>query len=387
MKTKLFMTVLVVLTLAAALSGQTGIAQAESPCNPAFVSQSGNVIMVNPNGFDDTANIQCAFDATLGLGPGVRVVLAAGTFHTGQITATNFDGTFTGQGAGATIITNLPNLYVTPQDVYIAPPSPENPWPALFAFVDGNIAISDLAILVKGDNPTTGWSFFGIEPPPTELALGIAILGTRANVRAERILIEGEAMENSLYGYNLINGIYFEGFMGEMPWAPISGTFEVYDSTFRHLASPVPVLNTINSTIIVNHNIMQDVFDATDASAIVNTQITVSHNQVDGALFGFWMYGEPSNANSSLVIKNNIYRADYGILLTYGPGGECLILGNNVQHTTEAGIYLDEFVTGCTVVGGSNKTDVLDLGSGNTLTGVNRLQGGIGPTIQSLLKP
>ncbi len=386
MKSKLILTILVALTLVVTLSGQTtGLAQAESLCDPAYVTQAEKIITVSPNGSNDTANIQCAFDVSLGLGQGAHVMLTAGTFHVGQITVNNFDGAFTGQGARETIITNLPNLYVTYQDFYLQPPSADNPWPGLFLFVNGNIAISDLAILVKGNNPTTGWTFFGIDPPPTELALGIGILGTHANAKIERILIEGEVMENSLYGYNLINGIYFEGFMGELPWAPISGTFEVYSSTFRHLASAAPVFNAVDSTVIISGNRMQDMFYGADIGEIVNTDITVSQNKVDGALFGYWMYGP--NTNSNLLIKNNSFFTTYGVMMEYGPGGECLMLGNNLQHTSEAGIFLSEYVSGCTVVGGPNKTNVVDLGSGNTLIGVNNIGVKVGPTIRHLLRP
>lgn len=389
MKSKMFLTVLTALALIMVLTGNAGSVSAGG-CDPAFVLQSGKVLSVLPNGVDDTANLQCVFDAATAIGADVQVRLSAGTFHTAQVVVNGFDGTFAGVGADATVITNLPNLYVTPVDMYLNPPSATNPWASLIAFVGGNIAISDLAIKITGDHPTMGWTIFGIDPPLTELAQAIVVLGSEAYVKVERVLVEGELMDNSLYGYNLINGIYFEGFMGEPPWAPISGSFEVYDSTFKHMASGSPVFNLINSTVTISRNKYQDTgFDAADTTELINTNLAFTHNQVDGALFGFWVYTNiTESSGSNLLIRNNVFHATYGIYFegTFGAGNKCLLKGNNVQNVTDIGIYLGPGVSGCTVIGGSNKTNVLDLGTGNILVGVNNMGTGVGPTIQHFLK-
>jgi hypothetical protein len=388
MKSKLVLTILTVLTLVLTMAGTASIASAGTGCDPAHVQRSGNVIVVQPNGVDDTANLQCAFDVALTVGAGAQVRLSPGVFHTAQVVVNDFDGSFTGAGADATVIANIPNLYVTPVDFYIDPPSATKPWPSLFSFVNGNIAISDLAIKVSGDNPTMGWTIFGIDPPLKELTLAIVIVGTEAHVRVERVLIEGETMANSLYGYNLINGIYFEGNIGELPCPPLSGSFEVYNSTFRHLASPAPVYNLENATVIISHNRFEDVFDGADATDLVNSSVSITHNQVDGALFGFWFYpGWSINVGSKILLKNNVFHSTYGMILegVFGEGNQCLILGNNVQDVTDIGVYLGADVTGCTVVGGKSKTNVLDLGTGNIVVGVNNMGAGVGPTISDFI--
>ena len=75
----------------------------------------------------------------------------------------------------ATIIQNLPNLFVTPDNsLLIGPPSAANPWPSLLAFVNGDIAVRDLAIQITGAEPTTPWSLslvgavgpFEVSPTP-----------------------------------------------------------------------------------------------------------------------------------------------------------------------------------------------------------------------------
>jgi hypothetical protein len=337
---------------------------------------------------NDTANLQCALDAAVSSGPGVRVRLSSGIFHTAQIVVSGFQGKFTGNGAKNTVITNLPNLYVTPVDMYFNPPSADNPWPSLFAFVNGDFVISDLAIHIIGDNGTTGWTIFGIDPPIIELAHAVVILGTEADAKIERVLVEGELMENSLLGYNLINGIFFEGFIGEVS-PPISGSFQVYASTFRLVASGTPVVNLSNSAVVISRNTFEDVFLGMDGGDFINSNLEFSHNNVNSVI-GFDLYNTfaTEDVGSTFLIKSNVFRGAIGpaFEMTFGEGNDCLLQGNNVQNVTDIGIFLGEGIHGCTVVGGNNKTNVLDLGTGNILVGVNNMGTGVGPDIQTFMK-
>jgi hypothetical protein len=45
----------------------------------AYVTANGSVFTVEPNGVDDTDNLQCAFDAAVAAGPGSVVELVEGT--------------------------------------------------------------------------------------------------------------------------------------------------------------------------------------------------------------------------------------------------------------------------------------------------------------------
>jgi hypothetical protein len=84
-----------------------------APCSAGIVVQHGQTFTVLPTGVDDTANLQCAFDSAVAKGPGA-VQLEEGTYHIRQIVVNNFKGSFTGAGAQRSVLTNLPNLYVTP---------------------------------------------------------------------------------------------------------------------------------------------------------------------------------------------------------------------------------------------------------------------------------
>lgn len=387
MKTKLFTTISLVLTLMFTLVWTASAVFAEPACDPDYVTQSGNVISVEPTGLDDTANLQCALDLAIVYGAGAKVQLEEGVFRTGQIVANNFQGEFTGAGMEKTKLYNIPNLYVTLEDFYFVPPSVENPWPSLFSFVGGNFNFSDLSIHVVGDTPTTGWTVWGIDPPLKELAVAICILGTEANANIEGVLIEGEFMEDTLFGYNLINGIFLEGFIGEPP-PPISGKFSIQDSTFRRMASGTPVANVTDANIVISHNTYEEVQFAMDGGTFNDSYLEFSHNRID-AVVGFDLYDffTPMDIGSSFLIKNNIFRGEMGVAFeqTFGEGNQCLILGNNVQLVTDIGIYLGPGTERCIVVGGSNKTNVLDLGIDNVLTGVDNIGSGIKPDT-SLLK-
>jgi hypothetical protein len=357
-------------------------------CDPAFVTKSGSVFTVKPTTVDDTANLQCAFDLASAAGPGVTVRLLGGTYHTAQIVVNDFHGTFTGKGLKNTLVTNLPNLYVTPVDVIFNPPSVANPWPNLISFVEGDILVSNMAFHIKGgEDETTGWSIFGMTI--TELANAVSFIGQQMDVRVNAILVEGEAMENTLYGYSLINGVSFQGYFAEPPM-PISGTFTVRNSILRTMGSGTPTASTSNASVLITRNTYENVFFSMDAADYDNSRLEFSYNKVNNAVFGLDLYNSwwPETSNSEFLIKNNVFYGTYGPVIepSMGSGNTCLLIGNNVQNVTDIGIYLGAYTNGCTVVGGSNTTNVLDEGTGNILVGVNNMGAGIGPTIQTLFR-
>jgi hypothetical protein len=108
------------------------------------------------------------------------------------------------------------------------------------------------------------------------------------------------------------------------------------------------------------------------------------------AVIGFDLYNTFSaeDVGSAFLIKNNVFRGAIGPAFeqTFGIGNSCLIVGNNVEKVADHGIYLGPGITGCTVIGGNNKTNVLDLGAGNVLVGTNNIGSGVGPAIQPFMK-
>lgn len=376
MNSRFRLSVCLAIVLAILVTSGSTVTVASPSCNSTFVSQAGNVITVRPTDMDDTANMQCAFDLAVDAGPGKQVQLLAGTFRTKQIVVNKFSGRFTGAGADKTIVTNLPRLSVTRVDMYFNPPSATNPWPSLISFVDGDIVISDLAIRIVGSEPTTGWTIFGLDPPLKEMAIAIGILGTKANARVTNVLVEGEALPNSLYGYNLINGIYFEGFIGESP-APMSGTFSVTDSTFRRVASGAPVSNLSGASVFISQTRNEDVNSGLDAMDIVNSNLVFTHNTMDGftGLQCGYLYNlfNKETSGSNLLIANNVCRGTNpeakGFVLetTFAKGNKCLLVGNNVLGVKGVGYSLDRGISGCTIIGDGHPTKAINLGADNKL--------------------
>jgi parallel beta-helix repeat protein len=342
-----------------------------APCNATFVVQLGRMITVLPTGLDDTENLQCAFNSAATVAPGTTVRLDEGTYYTRQIVVNDFEGTFIGAGADRSVLTNLPNLHVTPVNMYFNPPSADNPWPTLVAFVGGNFLVSDLGIRITGARPTTGWSIFGI-PTLYEMAHGIVVLGIRANAFFSRVTIEGEPAQNTLLGYNLINGIFFEGFIGEVS-PPISGSYVVHDSTFRHLGSGTPIYNVSDASILVSRNNSKDVFLGMDGGGLLDSTYDFSSNTVEGS-YGIDLYDVAATVqqitSSKMLIRNNVFSGQYGVYLdsTFAGGTECLVEANNFQNVTNIGIYLGPGTSYCTVAG-NTQTTIVDLGTDNKIVG------------------
>lgn len=289
MKTKFLLTVFVVISLVGGMAIATNTVSANTPCDSAYVTQLGSVITVKPTGIDDTANIQCAFDAAVIMGSGAKVRLTSGTFYTAQIVVTNFHGMFEGNGMKNSVVMNLPNLYVTPEDVILQPPSEENPWPILISFLESDVTMSDLAFHISGENATQGWTIFGMYPPIIELSEAVAFFGGEANASVNRVLVEGEPMENALFGYSLINGIAYVGYFDIPEPHRISGTFTVSESVFRNIGSASPVTSYSNASILIRHNTYENVVFGQEVTDCLNSSFEFSSNKLD-AVIGIDLY-------------------------------------------------------------------------------------------------
>jgi hypothetical protein len=168
----------------------------------------------------------------------------------------------------------------------------------------------------------------------------------------------------------------------------------------QHSASPfyldIPWYSP--SRYVVSHNTFHTAGYA-DAVGLVDyatyftgktVEAVVSHNRItlDGTSFG-GIFGVA--AQDVLVANNKI--SGSGLAGIYfgqnGPATGWTLVGNNVQGVDAdvAPIWLGEYTSGCTVVGGGNQTNVLDEGTDNTITGVNTRGGNPpGPAIQEAMQ-
>ena len=132
-------------------------------CDPTYVTQVGNTFIVAPTGGDDTANLQCAFDAAGAAGPGSTVQLMDGTYSIGRIAVDEFHGSFVGAGKEQTTITTVPDLDCS------------GGWPELMAFRKG-ISMADLTFDISNPHPCVPWehAFMGMRD---DLAVIVAVVG------------------------------------------------------------------------------------------------------------------------------------------------------------------------------------------------------------------
>ena len=97
------------------------------------------VFTVEPNGVDDTHNLNIAFADAINAGPGSVVQLVEGEYYIGFIEVREFEGIFKGAGKNKTIITSLTELDITPLvSQYL------NTY--LLKFVGGDVYMSDMTI-------------------------------------------------------------------------------------------------------------------------------------------------------------------------------------------------------------------------------------------------
>jgi len=361
-----------------------------SPMSLVAAAPSSHTITVPPSGSNDTANIQAAFNACVAFGPHCNVELEKGTYYTAQIAVNGFQGNFVGMGQGLTIVQALPNLsppapqYNTPTSPFWAgPPGPANPWPVLFTFVGGSFGISQMAFIEPYASPisTPGWFF----PGGSEwysLAGMIYFVGLQANVVMDHVTVQGAA-GNSPFGYNINNGIFYEGFILPASYTdplrdvlPISGTILVTDSKFDTLASGQDFENLANAQVTASSNNFNNVLFALYVADLSNTKADFSSNTATAvsAFSAFWADQGLYVSNllpSKVSITNNDFQVGQGAsavsLYDYGANTLNAVVSGNVLRTdTSCGCYDQTNPVYSVVVSQSLKS--LSV-SGNTILG------------------
>jgi hypothetical protein len=239
MKTRVLFLCLAALAIFALLIGLPGAAQAQAvgPCGPTVV-QSGNVFTITPNGFDDTASIQCALDAAAAAGPGSTVQLVKGTFYTRLIDVNGFNGTLKGMGIDKTKIEALPDLNCAE-------------YPALLNIKTDKIRVADLTISIPSEAPCSqqdGGILFAV------LSINRTFTDTcdsneiqKTDVTVDSVAIHGNTGDivDTGLASNVVVGIDFESpdnwniLDCPNPGARLGGTFRVFRSRIDQVLFPV----------------------------------------------------------------------------------------------------------------------------------------------------
>jgi len=258
-----------------------------------------------PNGTDDTANLQTAFDTCVAHGSGCTVQLAAGNYLTKQLVTYNFLGTLKGKGRDKTVIEALPNLPVNLPDFSVQAPCMPNPttclWPSLIMFVDGDIRISDISIKVTAPpgTATTGWFYGGSEY--TDLIDTLRFMGQRrTNAYIDRVAIEGLPDDSpTSWGFNVINGVIYTG---ELPRSQtpfdyyfLSGTLAVRNSSFKTMFDGVSQDGFLKESRVTvggsrsQGNVFENLYVGIDMEASESSIFDISYNTSSGIWYSMWV--------------------------------------------------------------------------------------------------
>jgi len=375
----------VLLSTVAILLLGTGMARAS--CDPSFVRQNGRIITVLPTNSDDTANLQCAFALGSRM-PGVVLQLIKGTYITGRLKVDGFVGIFRGAGMKSTTIRNSDTpIYVTPDDFYQTDPN-SNAYapPILIVFLGGDYTVSDLTVSIVGAEPATDWSIFGVRNwlghGVKSLAAPFVILGSptgngyrQANAAFYRVKVTGQLSNDPIYGYNLYNGVFAEGFVGP-ELQPLKGRFSVRNSIFDTVGSPSPVENLQDSLVSLSGNTLNNVVIGGEVVDLKHTVYEFSNNAVTGST-GVQMYDSCLGAQwncgmdgSELIISNNQFQSTDGVLIdaSFSGGTTALVLGNDFSQVSDLAVRLGSNTSNSLVVLTAPAT-IEDLGTGNVVIG------------------
>jgi hypothetical protein len=305
-------------------------AAAPTTTAPASTFGGHHAIVVLPTGSNDTSNLQAAFDACTGHGWTCTIQLVKGTYHTAQIVAFGFQGSFVGAGQGATTILAQPNL-PSPAPAHDTPtisfwtglPGPQNPWPVLFTFVNGALLMSGMTLTDTYAAPVPQGYYLADGSFHTNLDAMVGFTGLQDSVSVSQVSILGAP--GSDYGLNLEDGFWYMGLMLPAGWTdeiadliPLSGVLTLTQSHVTAAAFSLSYDNTVNATAIVCSN----TFDSAAAMGslfgdLSNTVILYCSNRVTnvygyGAVEAYGTVYEASATPSTMYILNNYFEVSSG---------------------------------------------------------------------------
>jgi hypothetical protein len=393
---------------------------ARAPTTDAVAPAVTHTIVVRPNGHDDTADIQAAFNACVSYGPGCTVQLVKGTYYISQIAVSGFQGNFLGMGQGVTIIQGLPNL-ASPNPTYDTDtipfwaglPGPSNPWPVLLTFVNGNFRISGMTITDTYYNPVPGgWDLSG--SILTYLWATITVTGEQAYAAIDHVTAIGGAGGEPIgiagptpSSFNNANGINFEGMLLPTPTSPgadqipLSGGFSVTNSVMQNIESAIYLENLLNAHVTVCYNSMSGSPEPAFVD-LSNTQFLFCGNDVTNVavytgLAGLQSYIKTDLLPSTVYVTGNYFGVNWGgsgpSFFDFGPSEglastlNAVVSGNEVVADNSCGCFTYPYtdaiidyslesmvVSQNTIIGGGGGVEVNTASatvSGNTILGAD----------------
>lgn len=284
----------------------------------------GHIIVVWPNGHDDTADLQAAFNSCTSHGWTCTVQLVKGTYYTAQISVFGFQGSFVGAGQGQTVIQALPNL-PAPAALYNSPtvpfwagtPGTSNPWPDLFTFVGGTFSVSGMTMIEPYANPiaSPGW-YWNPDLPAgttaTDLYALVLVTGEVANAAFDHVTMIGAGGDLSIplgtpSTFNLADEIVYAGMFLPAGWTsawgdqiPLSGAFSLTQSVLNGSISAIWIENVLDASAMICFNSIGS-SPAPGFMDISGTQLLFCSNRVTNVAYATAFGGSQSYYKSDLL--------------------------------------------------------------------------------------
>jgi len=261
---------------------------------PSYVAYDKNTMTwtVSPSGGDDTRNVQYAFNQAVSAGTGSTVELTVGQFYCNNIVVTGFDGTFRGAGKGVTRVDTLRGL-----DPNAPPLSNPIDLPSLFAFVGGNVRISDMTLEITSywTTVTYGKQAFGMALYLTDAM--VRIDGRNANSLVERVQFighEGAGYSNpDLVPDNCHVGIRISDLCDfKSTWGfhvgPTTGTHIVKQCEFTRFTEAIAIFGLSNGRALIgggagDANTFMDSYASVMTRNIEGSAVEISYNFMGGS--------------------------------------------------------------------------------------------------------
>lgn len=227
---------------------------AATACDETYVQVSGDTIIVSPNGFDDTANLQCALDLGASM-PWARVALEPGEYYTDFLEVEEFHGVLEGAGRLATSVMTLPDGLDCIQR------SQQRRFVVLLAFGGGDVAVRDLTIGVGGrtsceapwlsliNDDGSGWVAWDLDIA-LQFTPGIALLGSCPAPGAQNVRVDGVGVDGIFPDYFQAFRVHRGFFAGlaaggdalkGCPDSRSTGDVAITNSSFARMPQPVVV--------------------------------------------------------------------------------------------------------------------------------------------------
>lgn len=322
------------------------------------------VIWVHPNGVDDTSALQGAFDSCSGVTCAIR--LAAGVFHTAPLVANGFHGVIRGAGQHTTIVQTLTDrvLHLGQADPFnVLDPTPEEPWPAVVTFIEGDIRLVDLTIEAPEGTVTDGWFFVG---PVPVLAAGVLVAGREPmKFRSQYVSFVGAPHPDPFWSLTLFTSEWITGSLlpedFEDPNAdaiPVEGEFVIDSSHHANMLIGSALTGVEHADVRITRNTYDGIaLDGIQPWDIGHSRVYIADNDVN-VRSGDGIFIRPNGASSLgvplfeqsdfTVINNRVEVAEGGFFwgiryfdFVEGAAPSKLnIVGNEVQmaENTVAGI-------------------------------------------------